>query len=363
MPNRLKYHFEPKKGWINDPNGLIFYKGRYHAFYQHYPHEPIWKQMHWGHAVSDDLINWEELPIALYPDKPYDCSERGGCWSGSAIVKDDLLYLFYTSVSDEFGQTQSIAASEDGINFTKYENNPVIKHFPPDGSYDFRDPKVIKIGDKYYMVLGSGKDNTGKVLLYSSENLYDWEYLGVMLEGEQYGRVIECPDFFPFEDKYMLVFSQMGKSTHTTMFVYGDFDGKTFTPISFHTPEAGPHFYAPQTFLDDKGRRIIIGWLNSWEKQTETKADYTGALSIPREIKMVDGKVYTFPVSEAADLLTNADELVKIEKNGVTVAAADLSFPLEYKGSIEKVDILNDAKVIEVFINNGEASFTYWYDS
>jgi len=361
MSERLKYHFEPKKGWINDPNGLIFYKSKYHAFFQHYPYAPKWGSMHWGHAVSGDLINWEELPIALYPDKPYDSSEKGGCWSGSAVIKDGLLYLFYTSVSDEFGQTQSVAVSKDGVHFEKYENNPVIRQFPPDGSYDFRDPKVTQIGGIYYMVLGSGKNNIGKILLYSSENLYDWQYLGVMFEGGQYGGVLECPDFFPFNDKYILMFSQMGRQTHSVMFIYGDFDGKIFTPISFHTPEAGPHFYAPQTFFDDSGRRIIIGWLNSWEKQIETKEDYTGAFSIPREIKMVDGKLYTFPVSEAAHLLKNSDDLVRVEKDGLTLTAENISFTPEYKGDIERVDILRDTKTIEVFINNGEASFTYWF--
>ena len=358
---RLKYHFEPKKGWINDPNGLIFYKGRYHAFFQYNPHAPRWAQMHWGHAVSDDLINWEELPIALYPDTPYEDSKQGGCFSGSAVIKDDVLYLIYTSVSDGFGQTQSIAVSKDGLSFEKYANNPVIKKFPEEGSYDFRDPKVTQIDGTYYMALGSGKDGVGKILLYSSENLYDWEYLGVMLEDSQYGGIVECPDFFAFEDKYILMFSQTGKSTHTTMFVYGDFNGRKFTPVSYHTPEAGPHFYAPQTFLDGQGRRIIISWLNSWEKQTETTEEYTGALSIPREIKMVDGKLCTFPVSEAAGLLKSSDELVKIDANGVTVAAADLPFALEYKGSINKVDILRDTKVIEVFVNGGEASFSYWF--
>ena len=118
MPERLKYHFEPQKGWINDPNGLIYFKEKYHAFFQHNPFEPRWGQMHWGHAISDDLINWQEISIALYPDMPYENS--GGCFSGSAIEKDGYLFLFYTSASNELGQTQSLAISEDGINFKKY---------------------------------------------------------------------------------------------------------------------------------------------------------------------------------------------------------------------------------------------------
>ena len=94
---RFQFHFEPKSGWMNDPNGLVYFKGKYHAFFQYYPHAPHWGQMHWGHAVSDDLIHWEELPIALYPDQEYE--DDGGCFSGSAVVKDDRLYLVYTSVS------------------------------------------------------------------------------------------------------------------------------------------------------------------------------------------------------------------------------------------------------------------------
>ncbi len=359
MPQRLKYHFEPKKGWINDPNGLVYFTGKYHAFFQHFPHAPVWGPMHWGHAVSDDLIHWEELPIALYPDKPYE--EDKGCWSGSAVVKDDKLYLFYTSVSDELGQTQSMAVSDDGIHFVKYEKNPIIPHFPVDGSRNFRDPKVTKIGDEYVMVIGSGKDDTGKVLMYKSENLFDWDYKGVLYENKDYGSVFECPDFFPFHDKYLLIFSQGGVKTHAMAMLYGDFDGENFTPISEHRPEAGPEFYAPQTFLDDKGRRIVIGWLFSWNKKPTEGVDYAGALTIPREIKMVDGKITNFPVEEAASLLTSSDPLVTVENNKVTVAYdGEVLFEHRYD-KINDIKFLKDTKTIEGFINGGEASFSVWF--
>ena len=124
MQKRFSYHFEPRKGWMNDPNGLIEFQGQYHAFFQHNPYEPKWGPMHWGHAVSKDLIHWQELPIALEPKEWYE--NDGGCFSGSAIEKDGKLYLFYTSVSKDLGQTQSVAISEDGIHFEKYEGNPVI---------------------------------------------------------------------------------------------------------------------------------------------------------------------------------------------------------------------------------------------
>lgn len=358
MRPRLKYHFEPEKGWINDPNGLVYFNGMYHAFFQHNPHAPKWGQMHWGHAVSKNLIDWEELPIALYPDKDYE--NTGGCYSGSAIVHDGMLYLFYTSVSQELNQTQSVAFSKDGVTFEKYENNPVIRHFPVDGSSDFRDPKVTEIDGTFYMVCGSGKDGIGKILLYSSTNLLEWNYVGVLFEGKEFGCVLECPDFFPFQDKYILMFSQIGRSTRSTMFVYGDFDGKNFRPISFHTPEIGPHFYAPQTFSDALGRRIVIGWLYSWQKKLDEGVEYAGALSIPREIKMRDGKISTFPVSEAANLLTTTDELVQVEDRKIIIRPAEFDSPLEYSGDINSVDILRDTKTIELFINKGEASFSYW---
>ncbi len=360
MPERLQYHFEPQKGWMNDPNGLIFFRGRYHAFFQHFPHAPVWGPMHWGHAVSDDLIFWEELPIALYPDMPYE--EGGGCWSGSAVVKDDKLYLFYTSVSEELGQTQSMAVSEDGISFTKYEHNPVIAQHPDDGGFDFRDPKVVKIGDIYYMVCGSGKGGVGKILLYRSPDLYAWRYVGVLFESADYGKVFECPDFFPLGEKYMLMFSQMGVKTHSTVMLYGDFDGSEFTPLSVHRPEAGPQFYAPQTLLDDKGRRIMIGWLYNWGKKPDEGADYAGALTIPREIKMTDGRLTVFPVAEAVPLLRDTDGHVTVENNTVTVFRGDDVLFTDTYDAVSDVRFLSDTKTVEGFINGGEASFSVWFN-
>jgi len=359
MPERLQHHFEPQKGWMNDPNGLIFYRGQYHAFFQHNPHSPRWGQMHWGHAVSDDLLHWKEVEIALYPDRPYENSL--GCFSGSAVEKDGLLYLFYTSVSRELGQTISVAVSEDGLRFEKYAGNPILQA-PEDGSSaDFRDPKVTKIGDTYYMVCGSGVGGVGKVLLFSSGDLLGWDYRGVLFEGEQYGRVMECPDFFPLGGKYILMFSQMDMPFRSTVFVWGDFDGERFQPISVQRPEIGPHFYAPQTFLAPDGRRILIGWLYSWQKELDEGAEYAGALTIPRELTMVDGKVRTFPVREAAHLLTSEDALVRWEKDGVSIAAEPFTSEAQHRGPVKNVSMLRDTKTIEIFVNDGEASFSYWF--
>ena len=145
---KLKYHFKPEKGWMNDPNGLVYFKDEYHIFYQHAPDfEQPWKQpMHWGHAVTKDFLTFEELPIAIAPDTEYD---RMGCWSGTAIVKDGELWLFYASVRDgengEKLQGVSAVRSKDGIHFEKLASNPLIGHYPPDGGPDFRDPPFAKL--------------------------------------------------------------------------------------------------------------------------------------------------------------------------------------------------------------------------
>lgn len=331
MNPRLKYHFEPQKGWINDPNGLVFFKGRYHAFFQHNPHSIHWDKMHWGHAVSDDLINWEELPIALYPDKPYENS--GGCFSGSAVVKDGRLYLFYTSVSDSLGQTQSLAYTDDGVTFTKYEGNPIISENPFGREYntDFRDPKVSLIDGKYYMVVGTGINGEGKVLLFTSADLISWEYSGFLFDAKEYTTVVECPDFFKLDDKYVLMFSRLGTFNKGVTFVLGDFDGKTFTAESVQFPESGPHFYAPQTFSDGK-RRIIIGWLHySWDTKTDADEISIGAFTIPREITIKDGTLKMYPIKEARHLLKDIG------------------------GNTE---VLRDENCVEIFINKGEFTST-----
>jgi beta-fructofuranosidase len=317
---------------MNDPNGLIRFQGKTHVFFQHNPHAAVWGPMHWGHAVSEDLLYWDELPLALTPDQWYE--DNGGCWSGSAAEKDGMLWLFYTSVSHNLGQTVSVAVSADGIHFEKYERNPVIRAFPAEGSGDFRDPKVTKIGDTWHMVLGSGKDGVGKILRYTSTDLLHWNDAGVLYQNGAHGAVLECPDFFPLNDGYVLLFSRMGRASHSAVFVMGDFDGQTFTPKEEYMPEAGPHFYAPQTFLDDRGRRILIAWLYSWSIRPDPGAAYNGALTVPREVRCQDdGRLTLYPVEEARHLLRESEP---------------------------GTELLCDAGIVEGFVDGGAASFAYW---
>lgn len=182
---RQHFHFMPQVGWLNDPNGLIYFKGKYHFFYQFYPYEGFWGMMHWGHAISDDLVHWEYLPVALAPSEVYDNHLKGGCFSGSAVAYNNKLFIAYTGTTNNgngFEQTQCIAYSEDGIHFEKYAGNPVItapKGVSPD---QFRDPKVWEHDGTFYMVCGASRNNRAQALLYKSSNMFDWEFVNVLAE-------------------------------------------------------------------------------------------------------------------------------------------------------------------------------------
>jgi beta-fructofuranosidase len=315
-PYRQKYHFMAPAYWINDPNGLIQYKGDYHLFYQHYPYKPQWGSMHWGHAISRDLVHWEHLPIALAPSEKYDEYERGGCFSGSAVDDKGILSLLYTATSyDGEGavQAQALATSVDGIHFEKYEKNPVIQGPPPTGSADFRDPKVWRYENEWYMVVGSCRDGKGKALLYKSPDLRNWSYVNVLAESHgELGMMWECPDFFPLGEKYVLMFSPMNLGDRKTVYLVGDMDYKTgkFFWSSMGEIDWGFDYYAPQSLMDDKGRRIIIGWANEWNWMPwwrgygpTAPAKWCGHMGLPRVIQLCsDGKLRFEPIEELASL-------------------------------------------------------------
>ncbi len=359
---KLKYHYRPEKGWVNDPNGLVYYKGYYHVFYQHAPnHELPWKEhMHWGHARTKDFLNWEELPIALYPDQPYDIN---GCWSGTAIVKDDVLYLFYASIlltNDEDGSVQSIsiAYSEDGINFKKYEGNPVIPHYPPDGGYAFRDPAVCCVDGVYYCVVATGhkETKTARLLLYRSEDLFNWEYKGIMAEWPDC-RYAECPSFMQTEDGFLLSTSVCPlQSRHYFWVMHGSFEDGKFKAKTVGEVDRGPDQYAGQIFKDHRGRCILISWTPGWSYQGYAEKDI-GCMSVPREMTVKDGVIYGYPVEEVRHLLKDTDEAVKRTDNGFIIERSGRD-PVVYEGEITDLKILRDGYLIEVFVNGGKQIFT-----
>lgn len=357
----MYFHFQNQKGWMNDPNGLIYYKGKYHAFFQHYPYAPRWGQMHWGHAVSENLLDWEELDIALCPDEPYE--NDGGCFSGSAIEKDGRLYLFYTSVSHELGQTQSVAFSDDGITFTKYENNPVIKESPLGSNREFRDPKVFEYEGGYRMVVGAGIDNIGKLLLFKSDNLLDWEYVGELISDLDFGPCIECPDVFEIDGKWVMMFSSIKSRPHRVNFAVGLFDGEKFifdnSDDPFFSLEIGPDFYAPQTFEAPDQRRILISWMYNWSKSIPAGATHVGAFTIPRELKFnFDDKLTMRPIKEVMPFIKKESKYVSYDEGLLCVRYEGKTLFKIPLAEEPKTEILEDVGTVEVFLDGGLKTIT-----
>lgn len=362
---KLQHHYKPQKGWINDPNGLVYYKGYYHVFYQHLPDSevvgaPGERAMHWGHARTKNFIDWEELPIALYPDKEYD---RNGCFSGTAIVKDDVLYLCYASIKIPDGETRlvqtvSIAYSKDGISFEKYEKNPVINNYPEDGGPDFRDPAMICVDGIYYCVMATGHPQTqkGRLLLYKSKNVLDWEYSGIMAQWDNC-EFTECPSFVKQDDKYFLTTSVCPLNDERYFSImYGTFKDGVFEEEITESIDRGPDQYAGQVFTDFKGRNILIAWIPGWKYEGFAQKDI-GCMSIPRELFLKNGRIYAYPIEEVRCLLKDEDPAVKINDNGFVIEREGRE-NVVYRGEITDLKILRDEYVVEVFVNGGEAIYT-----
>ncbi|WP_082235295.1 glycoside hydrolase family 32 protein [Halobacillus massiliensis] len=350
---RLNYHFMAPVNWMNDPNGLIQHNGTYHMFYQHHPYSVNWGPMHWGHAVSTDLINWKHEEIALAPSESYDFQQGNediGCFSGSAVSVGEEIALIYTGhvIGKSPKEVQAVAFSKDGLNFRKSEKNPVI--LPPAGvSKDFRDPKVWKKGDTWYMVIGSSIDGNGAVPLFKSENLLQWSYMGPALTGDgTQGDMWECPDLFPIGNKHLLIVSPMNMDNGKNIIMAGemDYENGRFTPESVKEIDEGDDFYAAQTFVDEKGRRILIAWMDTWQTDFPTKSEgWAGAMTIPREIILENGEVKFLPVDELKNL---REELTTYKKIKLSPnETVDINTQNTFKDSYEMkvtIDLRNTGK-------------------
>mgnify|MGYP003644138082 CR=1 FL=1 len=352
---RPNYHFSPKSGWMNDPNGMFFYNGYYHLYFQHYPDGNKWGPMHWGHATSTDMVTWKEQPIALYPD------EMGYIFSGSAVVDIDntsgfgidgkvpVIAMFtYHNMEIEKAEgidveSQAIAYSlDEGLTWTKYEGNPVIKN---PGIRDFRDPKVLwdEIHKKWIMILAA-QDRTK---IYGSKDLKNWEELSDF-GGDfdkaigTHGGVWECPDLFPLpiegsnEVKWVqLVSINPGgpNGGSATQYFIGDFDGKTFTmDKDFELAlkenhnfwiDFGKDNYAGVTFSNlssAKGGKFLMGWMSNWEYANEVPTEaWRSAMTMSREIKLVRGpNSYRLAFMPADEI--NGYKGVKYKKEAVLVS-------------------------------------------
>src|SRR5690554_10512 len=346
--HRHKLHLMPEVGWMNDPNGLIFYKGEYHAFYQYYPYEPLWGPMHWGHAKSKDLYNWEHLPVALAPDLPHE----HGCFSGGSVVVDDELYLLYTSHFDNGKQLQeqSLAISKDGVNFEKHLNKPIltIEDLPEDSSkVDFRDPNPIEIdGEKFILIGSKNNKDEGQFLVYKTDDFMNYEYLSKIGPNKMFGVMAECPDLFELDGKHVLLFSGTSlkrdgnrfRNVNSSLYAIGHFDTKTGNYEIEHMDEIdlGHHFYAPQTISNDKDERIMMSWMDMWEKPYYTadiKHNWTGALSFPRKLSVVNNRLIQSPynVSDVFKTELNYEDNLTLDKTFRLKAKVNTSSPTNFK--------------------------------
>lgn len=422
---RNKYHIMAPIGWINDPNGLCEFNGQYHCYYQYSPLSPMGGEKFWGHAMSKDLVNWEDKGVALYPDIKED---KDGVYSGSAFVKDDTIYFFYTGNVKHPGDHDYILTgrehnvilviSKDGINFSEKKVLLRNEDFPDNMSLHVRDPKVWEENGVYYMVIGARtKDDKGCVLLYKSSDLYNWEFVSIPAgELDNMGYMWECPDTFKLNDKDVLLFSPQGmkaegykyNNVYQCGYVVGEFinDKKSFNHGEFTEIDRGFDFYAPQTFKDSKGRRIVIGWMgvpdavdhknptidNFWQHQ----------LTIPRELVLKNNKIYQIPVVELEalrkgdsvknEISLNENPILRIFESNTFELKIDFEksteFEVEFRencklsfnkkvfklelgkagygrdmraveiDTLKSLRIFSDNSSLEIFINDGEEVFS-----
>ncbi len=371
---RPQVHFTPKSKWMNDPNGMVYFNDRYHLFYQHYPDSTIWGPMHWGHASSVDLVNWEHHPIALYPDS------LGYIFSGSAVVdvsnssgfgqdgKPPLVAIFthHDPRGEHEGKTdyqnQSIAYSVDeGKTWTKYAGNPVLKN---PGVKDFRDPKVSwhPATQKWIMTLAV-QDH---ISFYSSPDLKTWNKESDFGQGiGAHGGVWECPDLFPLTYRgdsvwVLLVSINPGgpNGGSATQYFTGQFDGTKFIPNDTSTRwvDYGPDNYAGVTWSNTGARKIFMGWMSNWQyaNQVPTKS-WRSAMTIPRELLLVDaGGRYALvskPVTEFDALTDNTASLENISVKG----EYDLSASIKTSSSVARLDLqIDDLNDFSIKLSNPE---------
>ncbi|OIJ18071.1 sucrose-6-phosphate hydrolase [Anaerobacillus alkalidiazotrophicus] len=315
-PWRQTFHIQPEIGLLNDPNGFSFYNGEYHLFYQWFPLGPVHGLKYWYHKKSKDLVNWENVGIAIRPNDYFDSH---GAYSGSAIEHNGNLYFFYTgNTRDENWKRhpyQCIAVMDTNGHITKMEK-PVISEIPKGYTDHFRDPKVWKENDTFYAVFGAQRtEETGCILLYSSLDLIEWTFEGeVGTNLEKFGFMWECPDYFELQNQGVLVFSPQGiepegdkfQNIYQSGYVLGerlDLEKKVLEHGQFIELDRGFDFYAPQTMLDPKGRRILVGWMGLPEIDYPTdKNEWAHCLTIPRELSIHEGKLLQKPIKELEKL-------------------------------------------------------------
>lgn len=385
--NKEKYrpqiHFTPEKNWVNDPNGMVFYNGTYHLFFQHSPDATVWSNMSWGHATSKDLVHWDRKPIAIYPDS------LGFIFSGSAVVDKNntsglgkngivplvAMYTSHDMVKEKAGaidvETQSLAYSlDEGKTWIKYRNNPVLKN---PGVRDFRDPKIIwHEPSKKWIVAIAAQD---QISFYASSNLLNWVKLSDFGKTDgAHGGVWECPDLFPMEynnKTYWVLLVNLNpggpnKGSATQYFI-GDFDGKAFKTNSKLTKWAdyGPDEYAGVTWSNTNKRKIFIGWMSNWQYANVVPTEkFRNSFTLPRELglRKIGNELYltSMPIQELKSI-----EKTSVTKNDIIVNdAIDLTSIFGKINTPSKFDFVVSSKTNYSFefSNSFNEKVTIGYD-
>lgn len=413
---RPAWHLSPPAGLLNDPNGFIHFNGRYHLFYQWNPLACAHGAKCWGHWHSEDLVHWQNAPLALMPDQPYDSH---GCYSGSAVNDAGALALIYTgNVKFADGRTawQCLAwVDEDG----RVEKQGPVLGLPEGYTGHVRDPKVWKHQDNWYMVLGAQNlQEQGKVLLYRGTSLQQWRLVGEIAGSHlnglgEFGYMWECPDLFTLGGKEILIVCPQGLpaqekqwlNTHQSGYFIGqlDYAQGDYRHGAFHELDLGFEFYAPQTMLTDDGRRILIGWMGVPDEnefyQPTLRHGWIHILTCPRELRLEQGQLRQLPIAELKALrgqqvsqqgaahtlapLPIAQAELEIRSTGEWQAAFGDALTLRchhegltltrinlrtgapesryWQGEVRQLQILCDRSSVEIFINHGEAAMSSRY--
>lgn len=417
--HRLQYHLMPPTGFLNDPNGLCQKDGIYHIYFQYTPFDCGWGKKLWGHYTTKDMIRFQEEEPFLYPDTKMD---RDGVYSGSAFVKDNLIHYFYTGnvklydrddydyINEGREQNTIHFTSQDGFQTSQKDLILSNDDYPSDMSKHVRDPKIFEKDGYYYMALGARtRDHQGCVLLYRSDDLQHFQYYNRLMLPD-FGYMWECPDLFELDGQLFLMTCPQGVSQqgydYANVYQTGyfkvnyDFQQNTYTLSEFHELDRGFDIYAPQSFLDEKGRRIQYAWMGipdaDYDNQPTVEHDWQHALTMPRVLTYHDGQIYQQPLEEMKNLRMNKivsdcqcikqedticfemnieleenkdfhlkirDDVHLVYKNHVLTLSLGKSGHGRTTRSIEinevyQMTIFSDTSSLEIFINDGQTIFT-----
>lgn len=411
-------HISPEAGLMNDPNGLSYFNGKYHVFFQWYPFGATHGLKHWGHTTSENLVQWSKQEFALIPDQEY---EKNGCYSGNAFEYKGELYLFYTAnYKTEHGKIpkQAVAVMNKAGEIKKFPE-PIISEGIEGLSGELRDPFVFEREGTFYMLLGggmfegaarSGFGDKGVIVLYQSSDLFDWEYVGLLDLPIPTGYMLECPSVVQIDGKDVLFLSPMGyeaeeKRFHNrfaTIYLVGhlDLEHLRFEVEHWDEMDAGFDFYAPQAFMG-KNEPLLFGWFGCGEQEQPIQENWQHGLTFPQKMWLEDNRLKRYPVSEIIEQFTEKKEMntqevridqavyrlqlttqtsIKVGKpddywellfrpqGEVTISREHLAKTIDESygmtrsttiSTFDCVDIFVDHSFIEIYINNGERVFSF----